>query len=201
MKALLILCILFTMVACSSCNTAHPKPDQEALSAIEGGDLTALVQGCGNQLVSGYTYCRKLEGQNTTEAVVFVAPSTKCGQDSCAELKVFFPDGSPSYGYTFKKGETSHRIAWSELTKKSTFDVEDRGFWPFTYRILWVGKDGRQRETVTEGEIRLRVLRNGYVDLHDIASDQNFVWVLKHDGVVVKMTTGGRTYVSEKAAQ
>jgi len=28
--------------------------------------------------------------------------------------------------------------------------------------------------------------------------DMNFVWKFKYDGVEVKMTTGGRTYVSEK---
>jgi hypothetical protein len=198
MKSIFILFVLFILVACSSCNTAQTQPDTSPLVAIEGGDLTALVQGCGNQLVSGYTYCRKMEGDNTNENITFVVPTTKCNQDSCAELKIFFPDGSPTYGYVFKKGETAHRVLWSSLTKKTTFDVDDRGFWPFTYRIKWIDNKGQVRETVTEGEIRLRVLRQGYISLHDVADDMNFVWKFKYDGVEVKMTTGGRTYVSEK---
>lgn len=201
MKSLIVLLVMFTLVACSSCNTARPNPDKEPMSAIQGGDLTALIQGCGNQLVSGYTYCRKMEGDNTSEVVQFVAPSTKCGSDSCAELKVFFPDGSPSYGYQFKKGETVHRVKWSDLTKKSTFDVDDRGFWPFTYKVKWLDADGRVRETVTEGEIRLRVLRSGYLPLHEVQDDSNFVWKFQHDNTQVKMTTGGRTFVSERVAQ
>jgi hypothetical protein len=196
-----ILIFMFMLVACSSCNTARTAPDTQTMTAIAAGDLTALIQGCGNQLVSGYTYCRKVEGDNTTESVVFVIPTSKCGEDSCAEVKIFFPDGSPTYGYVFKKGETIHRVKWADLTKKSTFDIDDRGFWPFTYRIKYIDKQGKQRETVTEGEIRLRILRKGYTPLHEISEDMNFVWKFQYDGVDVKMTTGGRTYVSERNIQ
>lgn len=201
MKSLSLLFIMLCLIACSSCNDAFTSQDKETISAIEAGDVTALVQGCGNQLVSGYTYCRKMEGENTSEVVAFVIPSSRCGEDSCAEVKIFYPDGSPTYGYQFRKGETIHRVKWSDLTKKNHFDVDDRGFWPYTYRIKWLDFEGKQRETITEGEIRLRVLRQGYIPLHEVQGDSNFVWNFKFDNTQVRMTTGGRTYVSRKVSK
>lgn len=167
------------------------------MSTIEAGDKTALIQGCGNQLIAGYTYCRKLEGDNTNEKISFVIPSLKCESkdDECASLTIFFPDGTPSYGYIFKKGETVHRVNWSELTKKSSFDVEDRGFWPYIYRMKFIADDGRERETVTEGEIRLRVLRKSYISLSNIKEDINFVWKFNFDNTDVKITNMRENYV------
>lgn len=186
----------FFVFLINSC-TSGLALDKE-IGAVEAEDLTALVQGCGNQLVSGYTYCRKMEGEATNESITFVAPISNCKNGECTELKIFYPDGSPSYGYVFKKGESKHVVKWTTLTKKNTFDVQDRGFWLFTYRIKFIDTDGRERETVTEGEIRLRVYRQAYIPLHEVPEDRNYVWKFNFDGVNVRMTTGGRTYVSRK---
>lgn len=191
MKKILFL-ILFLFISCIA-----RLPVDSAMSAIDGLDKTALVEACGNQLVPGYTYCRKTEGTTTDEFINFIAPPAQCKQYPCVILKVFFPDNSQeTYAYEFRKGEIVHKVAWKEILDRDIFSIDDRGFWPFMYKIKWVDQDGRERTSITEGEIRLRVLKKRYEALNDAQDNENFVWKYKYKNVQIKMTSSGRTFVS-----
>jgi hypothetical protein len=191
--------LLMTALICLGGSCARGiRPDQ-AIAAIAAGDYTALIEGCGNQLVSGYTYCRKVDGVSTDELLYFVAPATEClSKTSCVSFKVFNPDGSVAFGGEVPRGTTRVAIKWSDLTKKPVFTNQDRGFWQFIYDIKWLDLDGNERMTRSLGEIRLRVLPKTYLPLNEVSSDPNFVWQWSENGVVVKMTTGARTYVGKK---
>ena len=195
-KHMLFFITAFVVLTAAQCRVGLvPDP---AMAAVEAGDKTALIEGCGNQLVSGYTYCRITEGDATGQSLTFVAPPTICERDACVFFKVFFPTGEPSYEDSVTRGETRKEIPWSMLLKRETFEKSDRGFWPFVYTIYWLDKEGNEQITISEGEIRLRVLDAGYQALHESKKNPNFVWKWKHDGVDVGMTTGARTHVGRK---
>lgn len=193
MKGRLVL-VLFLIFACNE----YPLEDK-FISAVAAGDYTALVEGCGNQLVPGYTYCRKTEGDASGELIHFVAPISNCKKASCVEIKVFGIDGDLVYGNTIPKDKMRLSVSWEKLLKRSTFELSDRGFWPFICRVYWVDSDGNERLSVSEGEIRLRVLKKGYIALHEVENDPNFAWEAKtRNNETIKMTTGMRTYVSKR---
>lgn len=181
--------------------------------AIEALDPTALlrVEGCGYQplVTEGYAYCRVTEGPVGNMALTFIAPpqSTNCGTVPCVSFTIFYPDQSPAYEGSIPAGKTSQTVLWSDLVKKSTFSASDRGFWPYTYTIHWIGADSRPMVTVSEGELRLRVIKTqvcgpqgppcpAYVPLRNSVTDENFVWAWTEGNQKIQMTTGARTFVS-----
>lgn len=195
---LFLLIFLPLVLGVASCRT-RPGPVVElAMSAIEGEDYTGLVEGCGNQLVPGYTYCRKMEGTPTEELMYFHAPKTECVQEPCRTFKVFGPNGDIVFGGEFKRGEVRVGVPWSKLTGRSSFEIGDRGFWGVIYEIKFIDSAGRERTTLTQGEVRMRVVRRGYIPLHNSENDKEFVWKWKSNGVDIKMTTGGRTFVGKQ---
>lgn len=196
----------FLVIGASRCS--HGVRLDQAMASVEGEDYTALIEGCGNQLVPGYTYCRKTEGQQAAESLVFVAPPVKClekdpetGADTgpCVTFKVYFPDGSkPAYGGSIPRGQTRASVPWNTILGKNSFELGDRGFWPYTYAIRYIGQDARERTAVSQGEIRMRVMKKDYVPLDNVSEDANFVWKWQDNGVPVRMTTGARTFVGKR---
>ena len=82
--------------------------------------------------------------------------------------------------------------------KRTEFKKGDTGFWGVRYWIKWVDTKGKTRRTVTDGVIYLIVTDKKYISLHSVEGDPNFAWNFIDNGVEVKMTTGGRTYVERK---
>lgn len=189
----------FLMLAFMGATCTHVKPDAE-LDALAAGDNTALVEGCGNQLVSGYTYCRKREGDVGDDSLYFVGPASNClGTGSCVSFKLYFPDGSqPAYGGSIPRGQTRVGVPWKSILGKNTFQVGDRGFWPFVMWVKYIQPDGKEYQTVSQGEIRMLVVRKEYISLSNVMDDPNFVWSWSENGVPVKMTAGSRIYVGQK---
>lgn len=196
-KRLITLITVVISLMCFGATCSKGLHLDESMAAIEAGDYTALVQGCGNQLVPGYTYCRKTEGEIANDSLIFVGPSNIVCSDneSCIHIKIFFPDQTPALGVAIPKGKSQIVVPWQDILKKSTYEITDRGFWPFIYSMKFMDDKGQEQETRTEGEIRMRVLRKSYIPLNDVSSDSNFVWKWKFGSVPVRMTTGGRTYV------
>lgn len=192
---LLLSCLAILMMGATNC-TQSLKPDKE-LSAIEGGDLTAFIQGCDHEPVPGYAVCRKREGDASKDTLTFnVPPQTKCGEkESCVIVRVYFPDGSaPTHTYAFPKGATRWQVPWNQLLHQNTFDKGHRGFWPVLITIYWEDKDGRENVTLQDGEIRLVVFSKDYIPLFHSPHDENFAWEWTHDDQVYRLTTGGRAY-------
>jgi hypothetical protein len=208
------------------CGTQGLTPDPSP-SALAAGDFTALirVEGCGYQplVTEGYAYCRVMEGPVGNLALTFIAPpqakdckphacqpsDPSCQPTCCVDFTFFFPDGSPAYQDSIPYGQTSKTVSWRTLVKKDTFSPEDRGFWPYTYTIRWKDTAGNAFKTVSEGELRLRVIRASvcssrgpgiqpcpaYVPLRNAQDDPAFVWSWVQDGQLIRMTTAARTYV------
>lgn len=189
----------FLFIGASRC-AVGVKPDS-VTAALVSGDYTALIEGCGNQLVPGYTYCRFSEGEIAQGFVTFVAPPVIClgkKEEPCVTFKVYFPTGEPTYGGEIPRGKTRANVEWETLLHKKTFEKGDRGFWPFTYRIRWVDPEGKEQLTMSQGEIRLRVYSKEYIPLQNVSEDENYVWKWVENGLPVHMTTGARTYVGLK---
>lgn len=221
---------LGALASCSSPGLSNIDP---SVPAIQAGDFTALIsiEGCGfqPQVQEGYTYCRIPEGPAGTLAVTFLAPpqakhcaphacpsqagqtgqltSASCQPTACVDFTLFYPDQSPAYQDSIPPGQASKTVPWTTLTKKADFTPDDTGFWIYTYTIRWTGADGFEHKTVSDGEIRLRVIRTqtcdaegancaAYVPLRSAADDPAFVWSWVESGQAIRMTTAGRTYVS-----
>jgi hypothetical protein len=220
---ILFLLSLFLVGAVPSCGSQGLIPDASP-AAIAAGDFTALIEieGCGYQpqVQEGYAYCRMNAGPVGNLAVTFIAPpqardcpphacapgAIGCDPASCVDFTLFFPDGSPAYGDSIPHGQTSRSIAWSKLTGSDQFAADQTGFWPYTYTIRWTDTEGNAQKTVSDGEIRLRVVQSqvcdpgganceSYVPLRTSPDDPNFVWSWVQNGQVIRMTTGARTYV------
>lgn len=193
-----MLFVILLVMACACLKSPRIIMDA-GISAVEGGDATAIVAGCGNQPVVGYTYCRKTEGDETVkEKITFYAPiqNKDCPREfPCTTGKIFLPDGSV-VGIEFKNGATKAEMNWEQILKRPKFEKFDRGFYLFTLETQYLDGTGQQRFIFQEGEIRLRVIGKGYIPLHEVPSDKNFTYSWKVDGHTMKLTTGGRAYVS-----
>lgn len=182
----------------ASCSGVRPDA---AMAAIEAGDATALVEGCGHQIIPGYTYCRVREGDGAgLSRITFVVPETDCQREGpCAFIKIFFPNGEPTLGLSVERGKTRVAIQWEDLLKRRDFRKGDAGYWPFVTTIYWIDLEARERVSKSEGEIRLRVYDRDYVPLHESRDDPAFVWTWKErSGEIIRMTTGMRTYVGDR---
>ncbi len=228
MKTLTLITLFLALAANNSCGGQGLIPDSSPL-AISAGDFTALIkiEGCGfqPQVQEGYTYCRVTEGPVGSMAVTFIAPpqsaqcqphacapnNPSCDPASCVDFTLFYPNQAPAYSDTIPHGQTSKSVPWTKLVQKNTFDPDDTGFWLYTYTIRWTDNQGREQKTISDGEIRLRVVRSqvcppdhgpndkacqAYVPLRNSPDDPNFVWSWVEDGQTIRMTTAARTYVS-----
>lgn len=188
--------LLVSFLLLASCSSPGVKLDA-GVSALGGNDYTGLIKGCGNQLSDGFIVCRKQEGESASDDLIFSAPILNCtGNGPCVSVKIFYVDGSPSYGFEIPRDKTEFSIPWSVLLKGNKFLLGDRGFWGYQYTMKFIDESGTQRETTTQGEIYMRVIKKGYMPLHDIKDDPNFVWQINDGITTVKMTSSGRTYVS-----
>lgn len=181
-----------------SCAFSKVPNKDIGMSAVEGGDFTALIEGCGHPIIAGYTYCRKTEGDAANDNLYFIGPITNCKRDFCVEYKLYGPNGEVLDGGSLNRKANRKAIPWSKILGRDTFEINDRGFWLYTYKVYWLDKDGNENTSVSEGEIRMRVIRKEYTPLDNVAHDINFVpqWSFyARGGETIRMTTGMRTYV------
>lgn len=189
------------LLACCSCSQAIKKLDPQ--SAVEAGDLTTLLSGCGaNQIGIGYVVCRMPEGSSTNDSIeVHAPPNVGCDDEkACVYFRIYFPDGRPTYIGSIPKGESYASVSWSELLDKKTFDPGDRGFYGVSVTVNYKGPDSMPMKAYSDGYIFLHVVKKEYISLNDSGGeDENFVWSWKSKtNQTVKMTTGARVFVSQK---
>ncbi len=195
-KILIIFIMLFSaLAACAK----TPVKDKE-LSAIEGGDHTGLIEGCGNQLVAGMMRCKKTEGMSVKgDYLSFLGPITNCKREFCVEFKVYNNRGELVFGDAIPKKKNRKDVEWTKILNRDTFEINDRGMWFYKYTIYWVDGNGNENISVSDGEIYLRIIRDEYIPLDNVVNDRNFVWSFwTKNNELVKMTTGMRTYVSRR---
>lgn len=173
-------------------------PIDPSVHAQEANDATVIIEGCGFQPVAGYTYCTPHEGDHTARdfLVLHSPPIEDCGDnDSCVSYMIMFPNGHPAIQLAVPKGETRTMVKWSDLTGKDTFDRNDRGLWAVFQIVLWEDGDGAIRNILSEGEIRLRVIREGYNPLRHAKDSNWFATRWKAGEWKMGQSTSGRTGV------
>lgn len=197
MRIFFLILTLFICMGASSCSGVKLAPDN-VMAAVIANDSTVVIEGCGSQPVVGYTYCRVTEGDTADMKLRLHVPPSLCASKPCVNYKVFFPNGEPSLGGDVPENQSMVEIKWEDLIKKKQFGVGERGFWPILITVKWIDKDERERTSYAEGEIRLRVLRKGYIALNEINSDSNFVWSWTNNKKqIFKYTTGMRAYTGQ----
>lgn len=189
--------LLIIFFSCAFGMGSKPPVLDKQMSAIAGGDFTAIIEGCGNQLIPGFTYCRITEGSSTDQNLYFVGPILDCNRPNCIDFKIFGTRGEVAFGGSIPKGHQRVAVPWTKLVNRKTFELADRGLWLFTYTLYWQNENDLEEVAISEGEIRLRVVAANYIPLNNVGADANFVWKwITRNGEVVRMTTGMRTYVS-----
>lgn len=197
-RAICLFLLSFVLIGASRCSVQKVGLDA-GIPALEGRDKTALVDGCGTQLQTGMTLCRKMTGDVGDDELYLVGPAADClSDDYCVRWKIYFPSGAPALSGAIPKGETRQAVRWQDLVKRSEYELSDGGFWGLRYWVRYVGLDGNEREAISDGEIHLIVHTKEYEPLHESREDPNFVWEWEENGVEVKMTTGARTYVEKR---
>ena len=191
--------MFLALIILSGCSCTHTAKQLDNQSAVENNDLTALMSGCGQQLVnSGYLVCRENEGQATKDEflVIHTPPDLKCNTDNCTYAKVFFPDGRPTLEKGIPSGTSLLRISWEEIVNKSIFVLTDRGFYAVSITTKYLGSDGQERQSYAQGMIFMHVVKKNYTSLVENQDDPNFTWIWKTpQNQTIKMTTGYRVYV------
>ncbi len=197
MKLLRVSCGALSLFACTfPFQRAESRPPLDRQSAVDAGDVTALIEGCGVPLTTGFLVCRKTEGEIAGDSLSFVGPPVTCsGREACITFKIFFLDGTPSLGGAIPRGKTRVEVPWKSILKRDTFESRDRGLWGFSYTIRYTLSDGIERTTYSQGEIYLRVIKKGYTPLNTVEQDRDFTWEWKEGAKEIKATSGMRTYV------
>lgn len=207
-----VLVFLFMLATMSSCATSpvyafgkkRPAVPVEDLAVpIQAGDRTGVVEGCGQQPVVGFTYCRMQEGPVTDKALSFIGPPAQCSRaDACVFIKVFDEQGQVAWGGQIPKGQTRVTVSWSTLlgckdAASCQLTLFHRGFWSFVETVQWTDKDGNERTSATQGDVLLRVLKADYIPLNAVEADPNFVWQWTDGGYVYRMTSSLRAFVGK----
>lgn len=197
MKYLVILISFFTL-GISSCESIQKLTIDPSMASTKANDTTVVIEGCGNQPIAGFTYCRKSVGQTGKDSIRVHVPPAKCQSGDCTSVQLFFPNGSPTIGRTVPRDKGFVTFTWEEILQKKEFSTNDRGFWTIITITKFTGEDGIEREMAEEAEIRLRVLARNYVPLVSTKSSEYFVWEWITNNCDMKKTTAGRTYVGCK---
>lgn len=185
-----------------SCSTGRVALDPVTSSTASDGDGTGIVEGCGNQPIVGFSYCRMSEGDNTSQKISFIGPPAKCNQkDACVFIKIWNNQNQLVAGPSIPKGKTRVDLSWQDLVQSPTFQVGMRGIWTWNTVVYYLGPDGKERRSVAQGDIVLRVYKKGYVDLHTIDDDPAYVWEWTEGSNSYKMTSGLRAVVKKAAPQ
>ena len=193
---------IFVLASCligigaSNCSGVKMRNDTSLLFAAEANDKTVIIEGCGNQPVVGYTYCRVREGTPTEQTISLMAPPIKCKTKPCVVFTIFYPNGQPSKSVEVPDGKTKVTIPFSDLVKRDHFERDDLGFWGIRMDYRFIDTSEREFTGFAEGEIRLRVLRSSYVPLNESEADQNLVWRWSDKRFKYGFSTKGRANVS-----
>ena len=198
MKPFFILLLAFFTLGNSNCSGVKMRPDISSVFAAEANDKTVIIEGCGNQPVVGYTYCRVREGAPVDGTVTFVAPPSKCKTEPCVTFTVYYPTGEHAKSIVVPRDQTRVAVTWRDLVKREVFVRGDRGFWPVVMTYRWIDMNEQEFEFTVEGEMRLRVIAKEYLSLHESAEDPNLVWRWSDGNSKYGFSTAGRAYAGKK---
>ncbi len=180
---------LALLFACSA--PLHEDPGPFAFSS---NDTTAILSGCGERAAVGHLYCRFQSGTVPSGSIVVMVPPTDCAAESCSNVTIMAPDGSPALIKNIPRGKTWVEVPWSLLVGAGAFQDHQRGLWPVLVRWSWIDAAGFTQQAMAEGEIRLRVHHAAYTPLTYDPASQTWSW--RVGGVSFGATTKGRGAVA-----
>lgn len=179
--------LLALLVGCSVPLYSDPGP-----KAVDAGDMTALITGCGKTTPTASIYCRLAEGTKATGSIYVYAPPTTCGLEACAVVTVYPPDGSDPLVFSVPEGRSVVEVPLSKLLGPGPITKSQRGFWPILLRWSWKDQaSGVVMQAAAEGEVRLRVYSAGYTPLSYDPAQATWTW--KVGGKLYQATDAGRT--------
>lgn len=195
--SLLVGLLMLLNTACAA-GKGRVKLDTNTTSPVVDGDATGLVEGCGNQPIVGFTYCRVSEGDNAGQSISFIGPPAVCNQpEGCVFVKVVSNNGQVVWGGVIPKKQTRVSVPWSTLLSSPTFEIGHRGFWTFREDVYWLDPDGKERVSTSQGDIILRAYRKEYVPLNNVEQDPNFVWQWTEGDFLYKVTSSLRAFIKK----
>ena len=191
------------VVFLAACASKGLKPDS-ALAALgirdtqQAGDATVIVEGTSQPPV-GFHYIRMQEGASAIGSVFLQVPPAECNPNNvpCISWTVIRPDGS-DFGEDVPRGTTRVDIPYKKLFNSDTVELGARGPFGVILTVKWIDNEGRDRESRAEGEIYVRVVKNGYRGLQDTPTNGDFVWEWSSENKIYRMTSGLRAYAGEK---
>jgi hypothetical protein len=194
---ILLFSLLLSNTGCAM-GRGRVATDPVTQSTVLDGDATSLIEGCGNQPIVGFTYCRMEEGSTSDQTLWFIGPPAKCDQkEACVYIKVWNNQGVLVWGGSIPKGNTRVGVSWTTLLSAPQFQVNNRGFFTFNTQVFWKDLDGKERVSTSQGDIILRVYRHGYLPLNEVVSDSNFVWTWTEGSYLYRMTSSLRAFVKK----
>jgi len=181
------------LLVLSGCNEL-PRAVDFSVSAQEGRDVTAIIAGCGKGFQDGYLFCRHIEGVAPNGEITMHFPEVDCSREACVEFQFFNLDGSPGFGGSVARGDTSisvplHRIVGHQNPLK----VEtDDGEYQLAVKVYYKSGDGLERQMRADGLLRLWVFDETYQRL--FCNDPERGWTQKLDGgCEAQFSTGYRS--------
>lgn len=192
--------VIIALIMClAACATKGLKVDQ-ALAALgvrdaqQAGDATVIIEGTSPPPV-GFHYIRMQQGQVAEGSVFLQVPPAECrpAEAPCVDWLVIRPDGT-DFGGQVPRGQTRVAIPVRQLFNSDRADIGSRGPFGVLLTVRWVDEQGRDRESRAEGEVYVRVVRQGYRSLHATPQSPDFVWSWASGGRVYRMTSGLRAY-------
>ena len=184
--------ILFVLLFVSCSCIEKVSVIDTSIASVKANDLTAIIelQGCGFQplAVVGYNFCRVKQNTSTIDTkLFFIAPITGAER----HVTIYRNSGSP-LSYKFPEKKTTIEVPWKDLVNADTFQAYQDQWYGVMVEINWYDGDENKRKTLMEGEIRLKVLAEGYT-----ATPQNAAWKVIRNNHTFKITTSGRVHASD----
>jgi len=168
--------------------TCGPKLDSSPFTAVEAGDLTVPISGCGSDLHVGLTHTRTHLGAVPDCLYrVWVPEGLECRSESCADILVIRQDGSIHPLGSIKKGDSSFPFLLSAVVGDEA-PIQRSQSGPYRVIVDAVFWDG-DRDVAVQGRgiIYLSVLTPGYVSL--ACGSRDVAWRQEAEGLELHYST------------
>lgn len=189
-KVSILFLVLLGVFGCDE----HPEAFDLSMSAEKGGDITAVLGGCGGTFRSGYLFCRLREGALPTDKIVLKFPKIDCKRENCIEFRFFRKDGSVGHTQGIKARQTQavvplHKIVGTE----QPLSMDEDGEYLLQVRAWFLDNAGYEHNMIGEGLIRVFIVREGYVVIGCNSPERG--WEERVGSCFIEHSTGYRTAV------
>lgn len=166
---------LFLPIVFIGATCTNVKPDSSIQSAIQAGDESAILKGCGLGHQNGLIHCRVADGSDMTQTVTVTVPLVDCKFDSCATITGFQKNGNSVALGSIPKGQTELEFPLSKLVGGKTADKKHGGPYRVLIELEYINKKAGWKQAQS-GVVYVSILEKGYHVLN--CDSSNAVWKL-----------------------